>query len=634
MNKITLSTRDKKSLIRIAVSLALFLAIFISDKVISLDKISSLGFILPFVLYLGVYLLIGYDIIFKAIRNIIGLNPLDENFLMLVATVGAFTLAIIKGVRGEKIEGFDEACAVLLFYQVGEFFQRYATDKARGSISSLMDIRPDYANIIRNGVELKVLPEDVSVNEVIIVYPGEKIPLDGVIIKGNSSVDTRALTGESVPREAMCGDRVLSGSVNLTSAIEIMVDTEFYNSTVSRILELVESASDKKSRAEGFITRFATVYTPIVVFLALALALIPGFITNNWGEWIYRSLSFLVVSCPCALVISIPLTFFMGIGTLSRKYVLVKGSVYLEKLSKADIIAFDKTGTVTKGEFAVDRVVPENKREVILRLAATTEKGSSHPIAHAILCEATEAEEGYIIENKAGYGVIARKDNKEILCGNFGMMKLFGINAESDENEETVVYVAENNEYVGKIYVRDKIKAESYSAISQLKKLGANAVLLSGDKEKAVEKVAQSVGISCYKGALLPKDKVEEVEKLIKSKKKRGQVCFVGDGINDAPVLMRADVGVSMGGIGSDAAIEASDIVLMKDDLSTLPLAKRIAIKTVRIVKQNLIFALGIKAAILILSAFGITNMWIAVFGDVGVAILCILNAMRVGKAK
>ena len=634
MTAFTLSKKEKWILIRIIVSLVLFFVVLITDKIVGLADISPMGFYLPFVLYLTVYIIIGYDIIIKAVRNIINLNPLDENFLMLIATVGAFTLAIVRGVKGEKAEGFDEACAVLLFYQVGEFFQRYATGKSRSSISALMDIRPDYANVLRNGEIQEVFPEEVSLGETIIINPGEKIPLDGVIIKGSTSLDTRALTGETVPCEACEGQEVLSGSINLTSIIEVRVTKGFYDSTVSKIFELVESAADKKSRAEGFITRFAAVYTPIVVGLAVALAIIPSIITDLWSVWVYRSLNFLVVSCPCALVISIPLTFFMGIGTLSKNYILVKGSVYLEALNKADTFVFDKTGTLTKGEFVVEGIVPEDKKDEILRYAAIAERGSSHPIAKAILNESHNVDNSYSIKNKAGYGVLASKENDTILCGSYSLMKLYNIECEADDSVDTVIYVAKNNRYVGKIYVRDKIKEESRESIESLKNLGAKAVLLSGDKNEIVKKVAESVGISDYRGELLPKDKATEVEKIIKNKKNGGKVCFVGDGINDAPVLMQADIGISMGGIGSDAAIEASDIVLMKDDLSTLPQAKRIAKRTVAIVKENLIFALGIKALILILSAIGIANMWMAVFGDVGVAILCILNALRVGKIK
>jgi len=629
-----LSRREKIQLIRIIISLVLFLPLIIIDKIYNMGTLTEIGWVLPFILYLVIYVLIGYDVFTRAVHNIINLNPLDENFLMCIATLGAFALAIYKGVNGEATEGFDEGCAVIIFYQVGEFFQELATERSRSSISSLMDIRPDSATVIReNGIE-DVFPEDVKIGETIVVKAGERVPLDGVIVKGTSALDTMALTGESAPSEACEGQEIMSGCINLTSTLEIKVTKEFYDSTVSRILELVESAADKKSKTEAFITRFARWYTPIVVGLALCLAVIPSVLIGNTEEWIYRALNFLVVSCPCAIVISVPMTFFVAIGTASKNHILVKGSNYIEKLDRVNTFVFDKTGTITTGKFKVENVYPTEKREEILRLAALAEKESLHPIAISILEEyGKETEKGYDIENKAGYGIIAKKGEDIILCGNNKLMELYSTPCLETENEETTVHVAKNGEYIGTIYVSDKIKDGTKEAITELQNLGSKCVMLTGDKEKIAKKVASCVGISNFKASLLPQDKVSEVEKLIDSKND-GLVCFVGDGINDAPVLMRADIGVSMGAIGSDSAIEASDIVLMKDDLSALPLAKKIASKTVKIARQNIIFPLLVKVAILVLSAVGIANMWVAVFGDVGVAILAVLNAMRTSKIK
>ena len=634
MDKYRISRKEKKHLIRIIISLIFFLIIFISDKIADISSLTSLGWVLPFALYLTLYIAIGYDVLIKAGRNIIALNPLDENFLMCVATIGAFTLAIVRGINGEYAEGFDEACAVLLFYQTGEFFQRYATGRSRSSISALMDIRPDYANVIRDETVENVYPDDVVIGEIIIVAPGERIPLDGVIVRGSSSLDTMALTGESTPRDVECGDEVLSGCVNLSSSIEIRVTKEFYDSTATRVLELVESASDKKSRAESFITRFARYYTPIVVAAALLLTLIPGIITGKWSVWIYRALSFLVVSCPCALVISIPMTFFVGIGTASSHHILVKGSDYLERLETADIFVFDKTGTITKGEFKVTKIEPESDREDILYYAALAESASSHPIARSIVrAWGKSINVPYEIENISGYGIASNIGNETILCGSYELMRLRGIDVDRVDETGTVVYVAKNTRPLGWILVEDEVKEEADKVIAMLEKDGAKTVILTGDREDVAKKVAQSVGISEYRASLLPQDKVYEVERLMKTDRKNA-LCFIGDGINDAPVLMRADIGISMGGIGSDAAIESADIVLMNDDLRALPIARKIAKKTMNIVRENLVFSLGIKIAILILSAVGITNMWIAVFGDVGVAVIAILNAMRVSRVK
>ncbi|MBQ8567541.1 MAG: heavy metal translocating P-type ATPase [Clostridia bacterium] len=630
----TLSRKDKVQLTRIIASLGLFIPLIIVDKIYNIGSLTQFGWILPLILYSVIYILIGYDVLARAGRNIINFNPLDENFLMSIATLGAFALAIYKGVKGEATEGFDEGCAVLIFYQVGEFFQQLATERSRNSISSLMDIRPDSANVIREGGVINVYPEDIKIGEIIIVKPGERVPLDGIVVKGCSTLDTMALTGESAPSDVYEGQEIMSGCINLTSTIEIKVNKEFYDSTVSRILDLVESAADKKSKTEAFITRFARWYTPIVVGLALCLALIPSIFNGNTEEWIYRALNFLVVSCPCAIVISVPMTFFVGIGVASRNFILVKGSNHLEKLSRVNTFVFDKTGTVTTGKFKVESVYPLENREEILHLAALAEQDSLHPIAISILEEyGKETEKGYTIENKAGYGIIAKKGENVILCGNNKLLELYNTPCKVTENEKTTVHVAKNREYVGTIYVSDRIKDGTKAAIAELQNMGSKCVMLTGDKEKIAQKVASSIGISEYKSSLLPQDKVSEVEKLIDSKND-GLVCFVGDGINDAPVLMRADVGVSMGAIGSDSAIESSDIVLMKDDLTALPLAKRIASKTVKIARQNIVFPLLVKVAILVLSAIGIANMWMAVFGDVGVAVLAILNAMRTSKIK
>lgn len=636
MKNFSLSRKDRKNLIRIIVALVLFLAILITDKIIVLGDVSEgpAAWVFPFCLYLAVYLIIGYDVLWRAIRNIAHGQLFDENFLMCVATLGAFALAIYRGATGQEIEGFDEACAVLLFYQVGEWFQSYATGRSRKSISALMDIRPDYANIVRaDGTTEKVDPSEVKIGDTILINPGEKVPLDGVIIKGISTLDTKALTGESLPRDVEAGVEVISGCVNLTSQLEVKVNKEFYDSTVSKILELVENASSQKSKAENFITKFAKYYTPIVCAVALLLAIIPGSITADWSTWVYRALSFLVVSCPCALVISIPLSFFAGIGAASRYGILIKGSNYLEKFNKANTFVFDKTGTLTKGNFAVTKIVPQDKSEEILRLAAIAEKDSNHPIARSIVAHyGKETEGGYTLTNVAGEGIIAEKGGDRIFCGNEKLMASNGIKYSAPQGVGTVVYVAKNGQYIGAILIADEIKPETKQVIGELNGMGCKTIMLTGDNEKIAKSVAGDIGVTGYKASLLPQNKVAEVEKLLSQKGNGDVLCFVGDGINDAPVLMRSDVGIAMGGVGSDAAIEASDIVLMKDDLKGISLAKRIARKTMAIVMENIVFSIAVKVAILILSAFGITNMWVAVFGDVGVAILAILNAMRVNS--
>ena len=635
MKGYSLHRRERKLLVRICIALGLFALLFAPDRILGLATLwgGKNGWVLPFGLYLGVYLLIGYDVLWRALRNLFHGQALDENFLMCIATFGAFGLAIWRGVRGEPTEGFDEACAVLLFYQVGEFFQRYATDRSRRSVSELMDIRPDSANVLREGGMEIVFPDEVSVGERILVLPGEKIPLDGVVLRGLSSVDNRALTGESVPCDVGEGDAVLSGCVNLTSEIEIEVTKAFYDSTASKILDMVENASDKKSRAENFITRFAKYYTPTVVGLAAGVAVIPGFITGDWATWLYRALNFLVVSCPCALVISVPMSFFAGIGAASRERVLIKGSNYLEQLDRANVFVFDKTGTLTRGDFAVTGVYPEERREEILGLAAIAEAKSSHPIAAAILAASGGcAEEGWTLTNRAGFGVIATKNGEEILCGNEKLMQANGLGTAPLTEVGTAVYVAKNQSLVGVILINDQVKPEARQVLEALRGMGARSVMLTGDREDVARQVAGAMELDDVRASLLPQEKVAEVEKLLDEKKPGEVLCFAGDGINDAPVLMRSDIGIAMGALGSDAAIEAADVVLMRDDLRGILTAKRIARRTMRIVRQNIAFSLGVKGAILVLSALGITNMWIAIFGDVGVAVIAILNAMRVGK--
>ena len=635
MKSLNLSRKQKKNLTRILVSLVAFLAVMIVDKIVDLATVtnSKVGWLLPFCLYFAIYIVIGYDVIFKAVRNISHGQVFDENFLMGVATIGAFALGIYTGIAGKEIEGFDEACAVLLFYQVGEFFQGYATGKSRKSISALMDIRPDYANLMRGETVEQVDPEEVSVGDIIVVNPGEKVPLDGVIVKGSSTLDTKALTGESLPSEVNEGDEVISGSVNMTSQLYVKVNKVFYDSTVSKILELVENASSRKSKAENFITKFAKYYTPAVVFSAILLAIIPGIVTKDWYSWIYRALSFLVVSCPCALVVSIPLSFFAGIGCASRHGILVKGSNYLELLNKANAFVFDKTGTLTKGNFAVTTITPQDSKEEILRLASIAEQGSSHPIARSIVtCYGKEVQKDYTITNVAGQGIIATKDDDVIYCGNEKLMASNDISYIPQDGVGTVVYVAHGKQFIGSLLISDEIKPEARTVIADLNAQNCKTVMLTGDNEVIAKSVAQELGLTSYKASLLPQNKVQHVEQMLADKKSGDVLCFVGDGINDAPVLMRSDIGIAMGGVGSDSAIEASDVVLMQDDLRGIAKAKRIAKKTMAVVMQNIIISLAVKVLIMLLSALGITGMWLAVIGDVGVAIVAILNAMRVNK--
>lgn len=611
--------KQKNNLLRVIISFTIFMILMVINYFKPLDKVFSLyGFLLPFFLYLALYLYISYDVLIKAFKNISHGEVFDENFLMLIATIGAFV-----------ISQYSEAIAVMLFYQIGELFQSMAVQKSRKSISSLMDIRPDYANLVVDNCITKVDPEEVNISDIIQVMPGEKIPLDGIIIEGNTSIDTSKLTGESLPSDLMVGDKVISGTINLTRTINVKVTKTFGESTVSKILDLVENAEANKSKSETFITKFARYYTPSVVFLAVLLALIPSLVTKDYQTWIYRALSFLVVSCPCALVISVPLSFFAGIGASSRYGVLVKGSNYLDVFNKANIFVFDKTGTLTKGNFAVLEVMPQDRREEILCLASTAEQESNHPIALSIIREyGKDVSKNYHIENFAGRGIKAVGDDI-ILCGNHKLMDEFNIKYPQNSGIGSLVYVAKNNEYIGSILIADEIKPEAKELIKYLNNNKAKTIMLTGDNEKVASYVSSNLGLSSYKASMLPQDKVTEVKNLLKTKGEKDKLCFIGDGINDAPVLMQSDVGIAMGALGSDAAIEAADIVLMNDDLSKIKTAKKIAKKTLIIVYENIIFAIGIKMLVLILSALGYANMWLAVFADVGVAVLAILNAMR-----
>lgn len=587
------------------------------------------------VLYLVPYFIIGYDILKKAAKGILRGQVFDENFLMAVATVGAMFL-------GEFLEGV----AVMLFYQIGELFQSIAVGKSRKNIASLMDIRPDYANISVNGEIQKVDPDEVEVGTEIIVNPGEKIPIDGIITSGTTTLNTSALTGESVPKSAVCGDEVISGCINMTGAVKIKTTKEFGDSTVSKILDLVENSSMKKSRSENFITKFAKYYTPAVCFGALALAVLPPIINilcgfdALWSEWIIRALTFLVISCPCALVISIPLGFFAGIGCASKNGILIKGSNYLETLSQTKYIMFDKTGTLTKGVFEVTGIYPQGKisKEDLLCCTAYAESASKHPISNSLkeaygkkLC----LERVSNIEEIAGYGVKAVVDGRAVCVGNEKFMKKLSVDMNGINTDSTVVYIAIDGKYCGYITISDVIKPTSAQAISALKKGGIKKTfMLTGDSKATAERIAHDLGIDAVKSELLPADKVNQVEKVLSQKGKKEKLAFVGDGINDAPVLSRADIGVAMGALGSDAAIEAADIVLMDDDPLKLPLAMKISRKTLKIVKQNIVFALAIKFACLVLGAMGIANMWIAIFADVGVMVAAVINAMRALRIK
>ena len=606
-----MTNKQKKTLIRI-VSAGVLTVI---AALIPLDGIwKGLAFAVP-------YLVIGWDVLWSAVRNIAHGQVFDERFLMAVATLGAFA-----------IREYPEAAAVMLFYQIGEWFQSIAVGKSRKSIAALMDIRPEYAVVLREGKEQEVDPEEVEIGEIIVLKPGERIPLDGTVIEGAGSVDTSALTGESLPADKTVGDTVLSGSINLSGVLKVKTSSEYAESTVARILELVENSSEKKARIENFITRFARWYTPLVVISAVLLAVIPPlFLSGSWADWINRALIFLVVSCPCALVVSVPLSFFGGIGGASRDGILVKGANYLEMLSKADTVVFDKTGTLTQGSFAVDAVHPsEISAEELLDIAAAAESYSSHPIAESVVSAfAGDIDRSRIGEIKeiAGMGIEAQVDGKTFFLGNGKLMEKAGAVWHECHLPGTAIHISEDSSYMGHIIINDQIKPEVRESINKLKELGIKqTIMLTGDSEKVAKAVAEKIGVDSYMAELLPAQKVTAVEDLLGS---GAHVAFVGDGINDAPVLSRADVGIAMGALGSDAAIESADIVIMDDRISRLPLAIKIAHRTMRIVHENIILALGVKFAILILSAFGLTNMWWAVFGDVGVLIVAVLNAMR-----
>ena len=577
------------------------------------------------------YLIIGFEILKKAVRNIFRGKVIDENFLMAIATIGAFAI-------GE----YSEAVAVMLFYQVGELFQDYAVDKSRKSIATLMDIRPDYANIENNGNIEKVDPDDVKIGQIIIVKPGEKVPLDGIVVEGTSNLDTMALTGESVPRKVKENDEVLSGCINKDGLLKLKVTKEFGESTVSKILDLVENASNKKSKSENFITKFAKYYTPIVVILAVVLAIVPPLILKDSGtftDWLYRALSFLVVSCPCALVISIPLSFFGGIGGASKLGILVKGSNYLEAISKVETVVFDKTGTLTEGVFEVQKIETKDiAKDELLKIVAHAERYSTHPIAESIKKSYKDMIDDNLIndvQELSGRGIKAIIDGKNVLVGNEKMMSENQIEFEKCEDIGTILYVAINNKYVGYILIADRIKEDSAKTIKELKAMNVKqTIMLTGDKKEVGEDVAKKIGIDKAYTELLPDGKVKQVEQLIQKKSENGKVVFAGDGINDAPVLAMADIGIAMGGVGSDAAIEAADIVIMTDEPSKIGKVIKLSKKTMRIVNENIVFAIFVKIAVLILTAIGLSTMWEAVFADVGVSIIAIINSLRMLNVK
>ena len=620
-----MSKKLKKRLIRIIVSLALFIPLFVVDKVFNLESFfnwDGLGWILPFSLYLDIYLIISYDILQKAFKNIRHGQIFDENFLMIIATFGAFA-----------IREFPEAVSVMILYQLGEFFQDLAVGKSRNEIASLMDLRADVAHLIIDDNLEDVDPEELDVNNVIRILPGEKVPVDGIIYKGNSYLDNKALTGESVPVEVLEGSQVLSGSININNTIDVKVTKKYADSTVNKILELVENSTNVKSKQEKFITKFARWYTPTVVIGALLLALIGSLVTHNVYDWISRALNFLVVSCPCAIVISVPLSFFIALGRSAKQGILIKGSMYLENFNNAKTFVFDKTGTLTKGNFVVSKIEPQNREKEILEAAKICESQSVHPIASAITAyQDIKVDLSYVLTNIPGKGVVAKKDDVTYLCGNRKLMDDFDIKYDEFNASGTLIYVAKNNEFLGVIEIIDEIKEESVELIAYLKRNNIKTVMLTGDNELVARNVSSKIGIDVYKHDLLPQHKVIMLDEILKDKK--GLVAYVGDGINDAPTLARSDIGISMGGVGSDAANEASDIVFMNDNLLNIIKAKKVASKTLRIVKENIVFALGVKLAILILSIIFPIHIWIAVFGDVGVALLCILNALRSGKIK
>lgn len=637
-----MTKKQNKMLVRIILAIVLFVAL----QFIPFEKIPG-KVPVKFILYVIDYLIIAYDILKKSGKGIRNGKVFDENFLMSVATLGAFALAIFNA-KGNllKVDDCTEAVAVMLFYQIGEFFQSYAVGKSRKNITQLMDIRPDYANI-EDGISLKqVEPNEVKIGTIIVVQPGEKVPIDGIITEGSTTLNTSALTGESLPREVNVGDEIISGSINLTRVIKIRTTKEFGESTVSKILELVENASSKKSKSEEFISKFAHFYTPAVVFSALALAIIPPVVrilfihlTGDWSTWIYRALTFLVISCPCALVISIPLSFFAGLGGASNQGILIKGSNFLETLSKSKLIVFDKTGTLTRGVFEVTGVHHSTiEDEKLLEYAALAECASSHPISKSLQAAyGKEINRGRVsdIEEISGHGIKATVDDHKLAVGNSKLMKSLGLDAQECHSVGTIIHVAIDNKYSGHIVISDVEKPSAKKAISELKKLGiSKTVMLTGDSQKVASKVAEDLGIDEFRSELLPADKVEEVEKLIDAKNKNEILAFVGDGINDAPVLSRADIGIAMGAMGSDAAIEAADVVLMDDDPLKISKSIKISRKCIKIVYENITFAIFVKLACLILGALGITNMWAAIFADVGVMIIAVLNAIRALNVK
>lgn len=623
----------KKKLIRIILTAVLLAGAWLVEHFAALPMWQVL------LVYLVPYLVISYDVLGEAVEGIMEGDPFDENFLMSIATIGALLIGFLPGAEPQFIEGVF----VMLFFQLGELFEHYAEDKARDSISELMDIRPDVANVERNGVVASVSPEEVKIGETVIVKPGEKIPLDGRVLEGTSSLNTVALTGESMPRDVSAGMEVISGCVNLSGVLKVQVEKAYSESTAAKIIQLVEEAGDNKSRSESFIRRFARVYTPIVVIAALALAVIPPFFYDSYapafGVWLYRALTFLVVSCPCALVISIPLTFFAGIGGASHKGILIKGGNYMDALSKLSTVVFDKTGTLTRGTFDVEAIHPEKLSEQeLLHLAAHVERYSTHPIALALrMAYANEKDNCTVedIQETAGQGITATVNNQKVSVGNSRLMATLGITIPTckrcTSHAGTIVHVAIDGEYAGHIVISDQLKADAVKAIESLKQLGVSkTVMLSGDKREVVEQVAEQTKVTEYYAELLPADKVSHIERLIKEKNTDETIAFVGDGINDAPVLARADVGIAMGALGSDAAIEAADVVLMDDKPSKIALAIELSCRTIFIAKENAWFAIGIKVAVLLLATFGMASMGLAVFADVGVMVLAVLNAMRV----
>ena len=637
-----MNRKQKRTRNRIVAALAIFAAVFAVTEFVPLAQYvggETNALYLEFVLFLIPYLIAGYDVLLKAARNIGNGQVFDENFLMTIATVGAFALVLFPDSQPHMAEG----AAVMLFYQVGELFQGYAVGKSRQSIADMMDIAPDFANVIRDGKLVQVDPYEIGVGDEIVVKPGERVPLDGTIVEGSTQLDTAALTGESVPRHVEEGAEVISGCVNMTGKITVKVSKPFEQSTVSRILELVESASEKKAQTENFITRFARYYTPIVTIGALVLAVLPPLLFGqSWSDWIERGLTFLVVSCPCALVISVPLSFFGGIGGASRLGILVKGGNYLEALSHTETVVFDKTGTLTNGSFNVVAVHPDAAAEVdpdlILSIAAHAEAYSDHPIAVSVKEAFTgEIDQSRIadVREEGGHGVRAVVDERVVLVGNDKLMREEGIAYHDCELTGTILHVSIDGKYAGHIIIADVVKEDAAECIKRLHAAGVRkTVMLTGDRAEVAKAVAEKLGLDEYHGKLLPEDKVNQVERLLGETSEKGKLAFVGDGINDAPVLTRADIGIAMGAMGSDAAIEAADIVLMDDKPSKIASAIRIARKTMRIVWQNIVFALGVKFAVLVLAAVGLATMWLAVFADVGVAILAILNAMRCMRVK